>query len=381
MSKVKIVLKKELRETFRDKKSLLMMLVIPIMIPIIIIFMSYIFNSTMDKDINSYNKIGFTYSLSSIEKELIKDLNIKEVVDTKDNLDKKIAKDEINAYIEKIDNKYIITAKSSEDATFALSLSNTFLEQYKIRLQANILADSNIDPNEVLNVIEIETNKIEEDNFMAKYLISYTFLFIIMAITTSSTYPATDATAGERERGTLETLLTFPIKSKDIIIGKFLSVSISSMITGVLSLVLSIITLKSLPLIFDYYKDINLNYSIPMIIVSILIIILYSLFISGLSIAIASKAKSFKEAQSSLTPLNFISFFPGMIAFFAQVKTTWIISLIPFINYSLVFTDISNNTFDYLNIILMFISTIVLISVVLYIIIKQYTSEKVLFNS
>ena len=43
------------------------------------------------------------------------------------------------------------------------------------------------------------------------------FVFIIMAITVSATYPATDTTAGERERGTLETLLTFPIKSRDII--------------------------------------------------------------------------------------------------------------------------------------------------------------------
>ena len=62
----------------------------------------------------------------------------------------------------------------------------------------------------------IETGK----NFFANYIKNYAFLFIIMAITLSSTYPATDTTAGERERGTLETLLTFPIKSKDIIIGK-----------------------------------------------------------------------------------------------------------------------------------------------------------------
>ena len=43
-----------------------------------------------------------------------------------------------------------------------------------------------------------------------------------MAITVSATYPSTDSTAGEKERGTLETLLTFPIRSKDIIVGKFL---------------------------------------------------------------------------------------------------------------------------------------------------------------
>ena len=62
---------------------------------------------------------------------------------------------------------------------------------------------------------------IEQDTYFADYIKNYAFLFIMMAITVSATYPATDTTAGERERGTLETLLTFPIKSKDIIVGKF----------------------------------------------------------------------------------------------------------------------------------------------------------------
>lgn len=82
-----------------------------------------------------------------------------------------------------------------------------------------------------------------------------------MAITVSATYPATDATAGEKERGTLETLLTFPIKSKDIIIGKFLSVSLSSIITGIVSLLLMIVSLIIANGMFDIYKDVDLMLS------------------------------------------------------------------------------------------------------------------------
>ena len=380
MSKVKYILKKELRETFRDKKSLAMMLVIPIMIPIIIIFMSFIFNSTMNKDINSYNKVGFSYSLSSEEKELAKNMNIEYKEDNIDSLKEKLSKDEIYAYILKEGNKYKIVSKTNENATFALNLTKAYLENYKKMLASNVLIDNNINPNDVLNIIEIDTETIEEESFITKYIVSYSFLFIIMAITTSSTYPATDATAGEKERGTLETLLTFPIRSKDIIIGKFLSVSISSILTGLFSLVLCNITLAYLPNLFDMYKGMNLSFSFQMIVVACLIIVAYSLFISGLSIAIASKSKSFKEAQSALTPLNFISFFPGMIAYFAEIKSSFILSIIPFINYSLTFTDIANNNYNILNIIAMFVSTIVLISIILYVIIKQYKSERVLFS-
>lgn len=380
MSKIRYVLKKELKETFRDKKSLSMMLIIPIMIPLILIFMSYIFDTTVDKDINTFNKIGFSYELNDIEKNLSNNMQIDVVIESEDNLNKKLNNGEIYAYITKENNKYIITSTTSENATYASALAKRYLEVYKESLQSEYLSQNNIEPNNVLNIIEIESNTIESDNFMTKYIISYAFLFIIMAITVSATYPATDATAGEKERGTLETLLTYPIKSKDIIIGKYLSVSLSSIITGVLSLLLTDLTLIFLPNMFKIYEHMNLAFNVPMILLSLLIIISFSMFISGLTIAIASKAKTFKEAQSSLTPLNFISFFPGMIAYFAGIKSTLVLSLIPFLNYSLIFTDVANNNIKVLEITFMVLSTILLTTIILGIIIKQYKSEKVLFS-
>ena len=70
------ILKKELRELFRDKKSLAMMLVIPIFIPFIILMMSFLFESIVIQDISVYNKVGFTYTLSDIEENLIERLDI-----------------------------------------------------------------------------------------------------------------------------------------------------------------------------------------------------------------------------------------------------------------------------------------------------------------
>ena len=231
----------------------------------------------------------------------------------------------------------------------------------------------------MLDIITVEENVIEQDNFFADYIKNYAFLFIIMAITVSATYPATDTTAGERERGTLETLLTFPIKSKDIIIGKFLGVTMSSVVTGIISLVLAIISLAFTQNMFTIYEGVDIMYSPISIIFAVLVIIAYSFFISGLCIAIASTSKTFKEAQSALTPLTFISLFPGMIAFMIGVTTTPILSIVPFLNFTLIFTDINNGNINILNILLMIISTIIYISVVLVYIIKQYKSEKVLF--
>lgn len=91
--------------------------------------------------------------------------------------------------------------------------------------------------------------------------------------------------------------------------------------------------------------------------------------------------KTFKEAQSALTPITFISFFPGMIAFMTGITSNLVLSIVPFVNFTLIFTDISNGNFNYLQIFLLIISTIIYIALVLYVIIKNYKSEKVLFNA
>ena len=373
------ILKKEIRELFRDKKSLAMMLVIPIFIPLLVVGMSALFESQVNKNVEEYNKIGFAYDMSDEEKNIASQMNISVVNGSEEELNKMYDDGEIDLYITKNENKYVINSDGSDNSTYSTSLMETYFNTYKQLLQQSYLQQNNINPNEVLNIITVEENVVEQDNFFANYIKNYAFLFIIMAITVSATYPATDTTAGERERGTLETLLTFPIKSRDIIVGKFLGVSISSIVTGVISLILAIISLIISQDMFTIYEGIDIMYSFASIVFALVIIIAYSFFISGLCIAIASTSKTFKEAQSALTPLTFISLFPGMIAFMIGITTTPILSIVPFLNYTLIFTDINNGNIDVLNISLMAISTIIYITAVLAYIIKQYKSEKVLF--
>ena len=380
-NKIFEVLKKELREVFRDKKSLSMMLIFPIMIPLIILGMSAVFEGQLSKDTSAYNKIGFAYELSNSELELTKSMNIDYVIDTEDNLKELFNDDEIYLYVTKTDNKYTLNYNSNtESGSYASILMDSYFNNYKNILQQDLLLDSGINPENILNVITVDSNNIGTTNFYSSYIVSYAFLFIIMAITVSATYPATDTTAGEKERGTLETLLTFPIKSRDIIVGKLLSVTLSSIITGVLSIILALIAFNIANDTFTIYESAKITLSAPSIIMSIFVIIVFSLFISGLCIAIASMCKSFKEAQSALTPLTFIALFPGMIAFMVGVKSSILLSIVPFLNFSLVFNDISVGIINYLEIFLMFISTIIYIVIVIWFIVKSYKSEKILFN-
>ena len=313
------ILKKELRELFRDKKSLSMMLIIPIFIPLIMLGMSALFESQTEKDINEYNTIGFAYNLSEAEKNIAKEMDIKVVEGKEDELKEKYENGEINLYVTKDENKYTLNIDSSDNTAYAQNLTEQYFNAYKSYLQQNYLTQNGVDADSVLNIITVEEKALEQDNYFADFIKNYAFLFVIMAITVSATYPATDTTAGEKERGTLETLLTFPIKSKDIILGKFLGVTLSSIITGVISFILAIISLVIAENMFSIYDGLDIMFTPLSIVMAFIIIIVYSFFISGLCISIASTCKTFKEAQSALTPLTFISLFPGMIAFMISI--------------------------------------------------------------
>ena len=374
------ILKKELRELFRDKKSLAMMLIIPIFIPLIMLGMSALFEMQTNKDIEEYNKIGFAYELSEEEKEIAKQMNIEIVNGSEEELRQKYDNGEIDLYITKDGNKYIINSDGSDNSSYAKNMMESYFNTYKQYLQGEYLAENNIDSNQVFNIITVEENVFEQENFFGNYIKNYAFLFIIMAITVSATYPATDTTAGEKERGTLETLLTFPIKSKDIIVGKFLAVSISSIVTGLISFILAIVALLLAQNMFSIYEGTDIMFSASSMVFGIVVIIAYSFFISGLCISIASTSKTFKEAQSALTPLTFISFFPSFIVFMVGLQTTPILSIIPFLNFTMIFTDIAAGNINLLNIALMAISTIIYITLIFTYIIKQYKTEKVLFS-
>ena len=83
------ILKKELRELFRDKKSLAMMLIIPIFIPLLVIGMSALFESQVSKDVSEYNKIGFAYEMTDVEITMAEEMDIEIINGTEEELKQK----------------------------------------------------------------------------------------------------------------------------------------------------------------------------------------------------------------------------------------------------------------------------------------------------
>ena len=351
MKNIIITIKKELRAIIRDKKSLLMMALTPLFIPIFVILMSYIYDSMITKEQIIY-KIGINYSLSQIESQLIEENNLKAVYySTTIELKDAYENNDISAYIIKENNNYTVYNNSgSTDGSYISMYISNYLESYNIYLGNKYLEKNNIDSNYIYNNITYSMIELEEGSIMTTQIINMAIVFTIMAMTLTSIYGATDLTAGEKERGTLETLLTYPIKSSELILGKYLAITISTIITEIISIILTIISLTLVKNNFTILENITINLNINTVFITFIVLLTYSFFISGLCITIASFAKTFKEAQSTLTPVSLVICIP-MFLQMLDFKLKNYYNLIPILNHNFVLTDIFTGTINNANIV------------------------------
>ncbi len=380
MNNIIVTLKKELKLIIRDKKSLLMMALTPLFIPIFVILMSYIYEEITTNNEDKKYVVGVNYSLSNIEKELLsKELDII-YYDNIDNIKKDYDKKKIISYIIKDNNNYnIYTNTQSEDGSMAISYIVSYLDNYNNYLGQSYLIDNNIDLNKVYNNINYNINEIKGESVFGNQIILMAITFIIMSITLSSIYTSTDTTAGEKERGTLETILTFPISRKELVLGKYLAISMSGLITLMIGILLSLISLYYVKNTFTIYDNVIFNINIKTITLIVLILIFYTFFISGICITIASFTKTFKEAQSALTPISLITCVP-MFLELLNININGALAFIPIINHTIVVNEILTGTININSIIITIISSIIYIILLMIFINKMYKSEKILFS-
>ena len=377
-------IKKELRGIMRDKKSLMMMLLTPLMIPLFIFMFSFVYDNMINGDEIDKYQIGINYDMNNIEKNIIKGMNFEtKYYQTKEELQNAFENGEIDAYAIKTNNNYLIYSNpKGQDSNYAGYSFSSYLDSYNDYLANDYLTSINANLDKVYNNVSYDYEELHGSNDLVNQIITMGFIFAIMAISLTAIYCATDSTAGEKERGTLETLLTFPIKSDELITGKFLAIVISCLITSIITTILAIVSFGLASNMFEIYKDTTLNFNFATISMALLIMIAFSVFVSGLSIAIASLSKSYKEAQSSLTPISLLTMIP-MFLDILEINMTPILALIPVVNHTMLLKTVFCGTIqfsDLINIAIMFITTIIYSIIIIKIITKQYKSEKVLFS-
>jgi sodium transport system permease protein len=378
-NKIFLTIKKELRAIIRDKKSFVQILAMPFIIPFMVFLMGFLYDFMMNEEQFKYT-IGTNYELNSNEEGIVSELGLDVIVyKSKEEMDKAYEDGEIVAYINLENNMYFISSNLNDaDSATAGSYIEAYLSSYNNFLAENYLMSEDIEPSDVFNIINYQIVELEGDNFLVEMISDMALPYVIVVIVLVAATCTTDLTAGEKERGTLETLLTFPVKSSEIVMGKFLGITSMSFFSGVFSFVLALASLGISTHLFDCFEGYAFSIGIDKVIMAVVIICAVSLIVSGLSIAIGSKAKSFKEAQSALQPIQFLGMIPLFLPMF-EVENSLIISMIPLVGQGMLLNELFSMGVNYIYVIASFISSIIFIVLVISIISKQYKSEKVLF--
>ena len=378
-NKIFLTIKKELRAIVRDKKSFMQILAMPFIIPFMVFLMGFLYDFMMNEEQFKYT-VGTNYELNSNEESIVSELGLDVIVyESKEEMDKAYEDGEIVAYINLENNMYFISSNLNDaDSASAGSYIEAYLSSYNNFLAENYLMSEDIEPSEVFNIINYEIIELEGDNFLVEMISDMALPYVIVVIVLVAATCTTDLTAGEKERGTLETLLTFPVKSSEIVMGKFLGITSMAFFSGVFSFVLALASLGISTHLFDCFEGYAFSIGVDKVIMAVVIICAVSLIVSGLSIAIGSKAKSFKEAQSALQPIQFLGMIPLFLPMF-EVENSLIISIIPLVGQGMLLNELFSMGVNYLYVISSFISSIIFIVLVIAIISKQYKSEKVLF--
>ncbi len=344
------IFRKELLDTLRDRRTLMTMLVIPILVFPITLNVFLAVSESFEESANSKTmKIGivgdhnknYTRQLEQIPAAV----GPKIIIVFKDSLTlrKAIEADRIQLGLIIPTNESTLRAKQQ---TIAL---NWLLDASEVgRSERANLYGSSLQANaekerlrklglraEQIKPLSIQTINCASDKKMVGQLAGGILPYIFIAFGfIGCMYPAIDLFTGEKERGTLETLLTVPIGRWKILIGKMLVVVSSGMLAASCSLLGLFISIEFLDLaqnkeLLEVIHGILTPYFIGSMLALLLPLVI---FFAGVMIPIAIYAKSFKEAQSIITPLNIVMVLPAMVGFFPGIELNLNTTLIPVVN-------------------------------------------------
>lgn len=401
------IYKKEFLELVRDKRTLIFAILLPTLIlPAIIGGVGYM-TAKMEK---KAQKEELTYvvqnasSMPAIVEELKKQENFKQIelagIDemSADELKQKI-KDETFKFALVIPADAYTLLKEGKQAEIELhfnnaSITNKIYQRVKSAIevlneaqQKQLLAKFELDEETLkglsrpINIKRVNTaDKREDTGEKIGWILPYMLMILIL---TGAMYPALDMGVGEKERGTLETLLLTPVSRTRIVLAKFLVIFSTGFITVFLTLaslvIWSLVALNvfAIKVIEKLTEIIALS---DVLLVFLMLAPVAAIFASLLLCA-SIYAKNFKEAQNYMSPIMMFSFVPIILSILpgVQLDSTW--AWVPLTNVSLAIKEIVKGTVDYGMMGIIFLSTTIVAGVLLYFCNTWFNRESVLFRS
>lgn len=223
-----------------------------------------------------------------------------------------------------------------------------------------------------------------ENKLVGKTVSTLLPLLIIIFLFSGSMAIAPESIAGEKERGTMATLLVTPTKRSDIALGKMISLSIISILSAISSfigIIASIPKLLGFNEAFTSSGDFAKMYQVSDYLVIFFILITTVLVIIGMISIVSALAKNIKEAGTFILPLYLLSMGVGILSMFGGASDlNPLLYLIPIYGSLQNLVSIFNFEFNILNFSLTIISNLVFTGIFILLLTKMFNSEKFMFS-
>jgi sodium transport system permease protein len=350
----RIIARKELLETLRDKRTLIGMIGIPVVLyPLLIIIVAQMTTLQAGRLERTVSRIAVDAGAPAELRQWIETVEKLELVEVDDPA-AALAEGDIQAYVTvegdfAIDGDGTTTIRIDYDITDMQSQSAKRRLHDAFREQGQAILDARL-TNAEIDKAFIRPLDIEEHNVAPRAKQTGTFLgwflpmMMIISIGVGAFYPAVDLTAGEKERGTYETLLSTPATRFEIVAGKFATIVCLSLLTGLLNLGSMLgsmgFALSQMSAGFGGESGFDLGaiqISAANVIMIVLTMIPLAFFICAVMMSIALLARDFREAQNYVTPFYIVILLPAMLAGVPGVELDQATQLIPIANVALLF--------------------------------------------
>ena len=397
MPKFLRVAKKEFLDMFRDRRSIIRMMLIPLIaFPIIINLVVNIQSSVSESAAKEELKIG--YILNGEDEKWIKPIEETQYISLvaytdKDKMRADVKNEKINMGI-RLEEGFESKFQDNKTPNIFVDFRGAEMEEkdrlddildamndslVQARLKAQSIDTSIIQAFEyrmpIVNGMPYNGNTSEKQEIIGKYAGGFLPYIFIAFLFMGCMYPAIDLFAGEKERGTMETLLTTPVHRTQILLGKMIVILSFGLLSATLALTGLFLSLNIIDINAEMMAVINDILSPTLILTLYVLLIPLAIFFTGLMTPISIYAKSYKEAQSTMVPLNIIVVLPAVAGFIPGIELNYVTAFIPIVNVVLATKQIIAGNMDMILIGITFISLVLLAAISVAISYKQFGKE------
>ena len=395
IKKILIIFRKELLDLFRDRRTIISSIVLPIILyPVLMIG----FNALMSRQTLKLREreviiylIDFAQNEhSAIVNERLQETSRLQIFQPIESYEQLFREKVIQAIVtiesEELNDGYsylnarITYNRVDENSEHAYNIVRNVLRDLEKELIGSRLKAINVS-EDILKVIQVESDDLAtEQQTLGLILARILPYFLILISISGATVAAVDLVAGEKERGTLETILVSAARRNELVLGKFLAVISISLLT----------VLLNLASIFFSFRHIVSQAAVEAGAIQIpfgnlfLILILMVpmiIFFAAVVFSFSTYSRNMKESYSYTQPLMIIAMLLSLISALPAIETTFGMTLIPVINVSLMIKEIMLGDLQISFFLSTLISTLVLVVLAVWFSIRLFYREDILFRT